>query len=99
MLLAELIAASSRVSSTRSRLAKVEALADLLRRLAPQEVPLGVAYLSGDTRQGKTGIGYAALKEALETAPAARATLELAALERALEAVAALRGAGSSGER
>jgi ATP-dependent DNA ligase I len=99
MLLAELIAASSRMSGTRSRLAKIEALADVLRRLAPDEVPLGVAYLSGDTRQGRTGIGYAALKDVLETAPAARATLDVAALDRALEAIAALRGAGSSGER
>jgi ATP-dependent DNA ligase I len=99
MLLAELIAASSRVAATRSRLAKVEALADLLRRLPPGEVALGVAYLSGETRQGKAGVGYAALKQALETAPAPAASLEIAAVDRALEELAAVRGAGSAAER
>src|SRR4051812_10827115 len=99
MLLAELIAASSRVAGTRSRLAKIEALADVLRRLPAGEIALGVAYLSGDTRRGKTGIGYAAIQDALAAAPAPAAALEIAELDRALEAIAALRGAGSSAER
>jgi ATP-dependent DNA ligase I len=99
MLLAELIAASTRVAATRSRLAKIEALADLLRRLAPGEIAPGVAYLSGETPRGKAGIGYAALKEALEAAPAPRATIGILELDRALEAIAALRGPGSSGGR
>src|SRR5581483_553106 len=99
MLLAELIAASARVAATRSRLAKVEALAGVLRRLPPDEAALGVAYLSGETRQGKSGIGYAALKAALETAPAPAATLEISALDRELDAIARLGGAGSAAER
>src|SRR5262245_25474850 len=99
MLLAELIAASSRVAATRSRLAKPEALAEVLRRLAPAEIALGVAYLSGDTRQGKAGVGYAALQDALETPAAAAGGLTVLDLDRALEALASLRGAGSGGER
>jgi len=70
MLLAELLAASERVAATRSRLAKIDALAECLRRLDVSEIALGVAYLSGDTRQGKIGIGYASLKDALTAAPA-----------------------------
>src|SRR5258708_36444674 len=64
MLLGELLAASERVAGTRSRLAKIDALAECLRRLDPPEIALGVAYLSGDTRQGRSGIGYATLEEA-----------------------------------
>ena len=63
MLLAELLAASERVAATRSRLAKIDALAECLRRLDASEIALGVAYLSGDTRQGRIGIGYAALED------------------------------------
>jgi ATP-dependent DNA ligase I len=99
MLLAELIAASSAVAGTRSRLAKIGALAAVLRRLPPGEVALGVAYLSGETRQGKAGIGYASLEGALAAPPAQAATLGLAEVDRALEAVAALRGPGSAAER
>ena len=66
MLLAELLAASERVAATRSRLAKIDALAECLRRLDASEIALGVAYLSGDTRQGRIGIGYAALWNAFK---------------------------------
>ncbi len=99
MLLAELIAAAARVAATRSRLAKVEALAGLLGRMPPGEIALGVAYLSGETRQGRSGVGYAALKTALATASATAASLEIGEVDRALEALAALRGSGSAAER
>jgi DNA ligase-1 len=99
MLLAELIAASGRVAGTRSRLAKVDALAQCLRRLDQAEIALGVAYLSGDTRQGKTGVGYAALKDALAAPPAPGASLTLLDLDRSLDALAARKGQGSSAER
>jgi len=54
VLLAELIAASERVGATRSRLAKIAALADCLRRLEPAETSLGVAYLSGETARARS---------------------------------------------
>src|SRR5260370_1167929 len=78
MLFAELLAASERVAGTRSRLAKIDALAEYLRRLDASEIALGVAYLSGDTRQGKIGIGYATLKDALAATPASAPRLTLA---------------------
>ncbi len=85
MLLAELLAASERVAATRSRLAKIDALAECLRRLDASEVALGVAYLSGDTRQGRIGIGYAALKDALAATPAGAPGLTLAQVDEALQ--------------
>ncbi|HUL93221.1 MAG TPA: ATP-dependent DNA ligase [Burkholderiales bacterium] len=99
MLLAELLATSERVAATRSRLAKVEALSDCLRRLEPAEVALGVAYLSGDTPQGRTGIGYAALKEALDTPAADAPRLTLAQVDGEVVRLARVKGAGSSAER
>ncbi|HET7200833.1 MAG TPA: ATP-dependent DNA ligase [Burkholderiales bacterium] len=99
MLLADLIAASGRVAATRSRLAKIDALAQCLRRLDPAEVELGVAFLSGDTRQGKIGVGYAALRSALEATPADPPRLALAHVDEALLRIAQVKGRGSAGER
>src|SRR5437773_210140 len=99
MLLAELLAASERVAGTRSRLAKIDALAECLRRLDASEIALGVAYLSGDTRQGRIGIGYAALKDALAAASASAPRLKLAQVDEALARFAQVKGEGSAAER
>src|SRR6266705_3366264 len=99
MLLAELLAASERVAGTRSRLAKIDALAECLRRLDASEIAQGVAYLSGDTRQGRIGIGYAPLKDALAAAPASAPRLTLAQIDEALARLAQIEGKGSAAER
>jgi DNA ligase-1 len=99
MLLAELLAASERVAGTRSRLAKIDALAQCLRRLDASEIGLGVAYLSGDTRQGKIGIGYATLKDALAATPASAPRLTLAQIDEALARLAQIKGEGSAAGR
>src|SRR5712691_6051015 len=99
MLLAELLAASERVAATRSRLAKIDALAQCLRRLDASEIALGVAYLSGDTRQGRIGIGYAALKDALAAASARAARLTLAQVDEAFARLVQIKGEGSAAER
>src|SRR5713101_8619704 len=99
MLLGELLAASERVAGTRSRLAKIDALAECLRRLHAAEIALGVAYLSGDTRQGKVGIGYATLKDALAATPAGASRLTLAQIDEALARLAQIEGKGSAAER
>src|SRR5256886_2290793 len=99
MLLAELLAASERVAATRSRLAKIDALAECLRRLDASEIALGVAYLSGDTRQGRIGIGYAALKAALAATPASAPRLTLAQVDAALARLAQIKGERSAAER
>jgi ATP-dependent DNA ligase I len=99
MLLAELLAASERVAATRSRLAKIDALAECLRRLDAPEIALGVAYLSGDTRQGRMGIGYATLKDALAATPASAPRLTLAQADEALANISQVKGEGSAAER
>jgi DNA ligase-1 len=99
VLLAELLAASERVAATRSRLAKIEALADCLRRLERSELALGVAYLSGETRQGKIGVGYAGLKDAFAATPAASPQLTLGQVDESLESLSGVKGRGSAAER
>ncbi|MGH7105709.1 MAG: hypothetical protein ACREFT_04310, partial [Acetobacteraceae bacterium] len=71
-LLAELVATSSRVSGTPSRLAKVAEIAALLRKLSREEIVIGVSYLAGELPQGRIGVGYAAVGAAAEAAEAAR---------------------------
>src|SRR2546430_17247328 len=99
MLLAELLAASERVAATRSRLAKIEALAECLRRLDASEIALGVAYLSGDIRQGKIGVGYASLEDPLAAAPPSAPRLPLAQGAEALPRSRQTKGPGSAAER
>src|SRR5579872_5197831 len=98
-LLAQLVAVSDLVGATSSRLGKVRALADYLRGLPPDEVILGVHYLSGETPQGRSGIGYALLQQAAGGDPAAEPSLTLADIDRELTALAALKGPGSAEQR
>ena len=100
MRLADLVTTSRRVAETRSREEKIAALADLLRRLPPEETDAGVAYLSGHLRQGRIGLGPAAVAEARSAASAAREpSLELTEVDATCERIAAASGAGSAAER
>ena len=58
VLLAELVATSAAVAATRSRKAKVVALAELLGRVEPDELEVVVSYLGGTLRQRRTGLGW-----------------------------------------
>ena len=99
MLLAELCATSAAVAATSSRRTKIEALAACLRRAAtaPDEIPIAVSYLSGELRQRRTGVGWAALRD---LPPAAGvATLGLAEVDRVFAAAENVAGAGSVAAR
>jgi DNA ligase 1 len=98
-LFAALVETSRRVAQTRSRNAKVAELAALLRGLDPGEIALGVAYLSGETRQGRSGVGYALLRDAAVDLPAEAASLTILDVDTALAGAAAASGAGSRGLR
>ncbi len=97
MLLSGLVETSAAVASTRSRLAKVAALAACLRRAAPDEVALVTSYLSGELRQRRTGIGWAALRDLPDPAPAP--SLEVGEIDRAFARIEALSGSGSAAAR
>ena len=97
--LAHLVETSERVGATPARLAKVRELAALLRTLGPDELRIGVQYLSGELPQGRVGIGPSILREAEKAAPAASASLNLTEVDRTLTDVAGLRGAGTNSLR
>src|SRR5947209_3042219 len=98
MLFADIVETSRRIAGTTKRLEKADLLATLLRRLTPEEVEIAVSFLSGATRQGRIGIGYATLRDALRD-PASEATLELREVDRILSQIAAVQGAGSEQAR
>ena len=95
--LADLVEASDAVGATRSRLEKVERLAEVLRRLAPEEVAAGVAFLSGELRQRQIGVGWAALRDL--PAPAAEPSLTVGEVDAAFERIGEIAGPGSQAAR
>ncbi len=114
MLLADLVATSNRIKGTRSRLEKIDLLAQLLRRLESSEVAIGVAFLSGHPRQGRIGIGGSVIRDLLAPQPAkepslfdalpdaaasASDALQLADVDRAFERITTLSGTGAAAER
>ena len=61
MLLTELVLTSQAVAATPRRGVKIDKIASLLRTASPAEVPVVVAFLSGELLQRQIGVGYAAL--------------------------------------
>ena len=97
MLFADLASVSDAVAATRSRKRKAELLGDALRRLEADEIEAAVAYLSGELRQRRTGVGWASLRDLPPPAP--EPSLQVAEVDDALERIAALTGPGSQGAR
>ena len=86
------------VASTRSRTAKVAALAELLRALDPSEVEVAVGFLTGVPRQGRIGVGWRSAYRH-EVVPATEPSVEVLELDRILTELAGTAGPGSQGRR
>lgn len=97
MQLAEVVATSAEVSGTRSRKAKVAALAELLHRCEPSETATVATYLAGVLMQRRTGLGWRSLQHAPE--PAESASLTVAEVDTTFERIAGLAGPGSQTAR
>nr|WP_296064789.1 ATP-dependent DNA ligase [uncultured Actinoplanes sp.] len=97
MLFLDLAATSAAVTAVSGRKAKIELLADALRRLEPDEIAAGSAYLAGELRQRQTGVGYASLRDL--PSPAAEATLTVAAVDAAIAEISVVAGSGSQARR
>jgi ATP-dependent DNA ligase I len=97
VLLDAIARASATVGDTASRLGKIDRLAACLRDLRPDEVPVAVAYLSGELPQGSIGVGWASLREL--PPPASEPTLELLEVHATFERIAATTGPGSQAAR
>ncbi|MEV6299787.1 ATP-dependent DNA ligase [Actinoplanes sp. NPDC051861] len=97
VLFLDIAATSAAVGAISGRKAKIELLADALRRLDPGEITAGSAYLAGELRQRQTGVGYASLRDLPPAA--AEATLTVAAVDTAIAEISVMAGAGSQARR
>ena len=96
--LAELASVSARVAATPSRLAKTRELAQFLRPLEREEIAVALPYLSGDIRQGKLALGFAALQAARAEAAAAP-SLTLADVDQVFAVLKQVKGKGAGEQR
>ena len=97
-LLAEVARVSAAVAATASRLEKTRLLAECLRVLEPGEVEIALPYLSGEIRQGRLALGYAALKSAIGNAAPA-AGLSVRDVDSAFERLKLVKGRGAASLR
>ena len=97
MLLTELVLTSQAVAATPRRGVKIGEIAGLLRPASPEEVPVVVAFLSGELRQRQIGVGYAALGGLLSDDGAAEMTpaLTVGEVDSVFAEVGAVTGAGA----
>ena len=98
-LLAHLVATSQRVAATSARLAKVRELAGFLKTLPPGEVDTAVHYLSGETPQGRLGIGYSTLEPAGLAPAVADPSLSIGDVDATFALLPGIKGAGAAARR
>src|SRR2546423_4913265 len=99
MKLDDLVQVSASVAATSGRLQKISRLAELLKRLTPEEVPIAVGFLTGWPRQGKLGVGWATVSAARERAPVETPALELREVDAVFDQLLTVGGKNSAAER
>ena len=99
MRFSDLVTTSAAVARVSGRRDKTARLAEFLARLESDDVETAIAFLSGATRQGRLGAGYAAIRSASDVAPAEQPSLDLHAVDRVFASLGAIEGKGSSAER
>ena len=97
MLFEQLVATSTQVAAIAGRKKKVELLAAVLARLAPDEHAIAARYLAGVVPQ-RLGVGHATVAE-LAVPPAADSQLAIVEIDRRFTELAGLAGAGSAAAR
>jgi DNA ligase 1 len=98
VLFADVVTTSAQGEATRSRKAKIDALAELLRQAGPGDAPLIVGYLVGEPRQGRVGVGWATVRD-LEWGAASEPSLTVDDIDRTIDNIVATTGSGSVGAR
>lgn len=98
MLLHHVVETAESVAATRSRLAKISALATLLAELEPDEVAPAIGFLTARPRQAPLGVAWRGLS-AVDVPHSETSTLTVLDVDAALERLAAASGAGSSAAR
>ncbi|WP_341975554.1 ATP-dependent DNA ligase [Microbacterium sp. LTA6] len=98
MMLADAVTTTEEVATTSSRLAKIESVAGLLRRAAPDEILPLTGLLLASPRQGRLGVGWRGIS-ALDVTHADAPTLSITDVDAALTALATVLGSGSAAAR
>lgn len=98
MALALVVETAAVVADASARNDKVAALAELLKSVEPSEAPIVVGLLTGEIRQGKIGVGWAAIRD-LDVEASQVPSLTVDDVDRAMDEVAAISGAGSKAAR
>ena len=98
-LFSALVRTSTQVANVSGRLDKIGRLAALLSALDPDEIEIAVSFLSGQPRQGRIGIGYAAISAASDSKAAETSTLTLHEVDEAFGRLGSISGAGSARAR
>jgi DNA ligase-1 len=96
--LAEVVATGAVVAATRSRTAKTDALASLLRQTVADDLPVVIGLLVGEPRQGRFGVGWASALS-IDAQPATSASLTVREVDATISALASTSGAGSAAVR
>ncbi|MBD0862945.1 ATP-dependent DNA ligase [Gordonia sp. zg691] len=98
MKLIDVVETSANVARDRSRIRKTEVLAGALSAATDAELPIVVAWLSGEIPQGRLGVGWRSLSK-LISAPSDASSLQVADVDAALGALAGATGPGSTKRR
>src|SRR5689334_2836014 len=99
MYLARLVEAVEQVRATTKKSEKIRILAETLRATRGHETVLTALYLSGSLPQGKIGIGWNLIQQAIHDVPASSEPLTLGDVDKALDRLAGERGTGSTERR
>ena len=88
---------SEKVGQTSRKKEKVSLIAELLQQCRGKEIGLAASYLAGQIPQGRLGVGWKMIEQALnDLNPAAPRGLGLLELSDRLDGIAAEKGAGST---
>jgi len=96
--LTEVVETATVVAQSSARNDKVAALAELLTQTDPAEAPIVVGLLTGEIRQGRIGVGWAAVRD-LDVKPASETSLTVVDVDEAMTDVAGISGSGSKAKR
>jgi len=99
MELARLVEAVEQVRATTKKSEKIRVLAETLRATRGHETVLTALYLSGSLPQGKIGIGWNLIQQAMQDVPPSSEPLTLGDVDKALDRLAGERGTGSTERR
>jgi ATP-dependent DNA ligase I len=99
MKLEELAQVSAAVAATPGRLNKISKLAALFTSLPPDDVPVAIGFLTGWSRQGRLGVGWASVASARDRKAATASALELRDIDGVFDQLLSARGKNSGSER